>query len=77
MVTKHFMEKMMVSARESRKITKQIERVTVIKRRRGSQPVMLRQMGRAEDVFVKGIADERFDGDKMHRSQGTPYTRRG
>jgi hypothetical protein len=32
MVTKHFMEKMMVSAGESCKITKQIERVAVITR---------------------------------------------
>ncbi len=64
MVTKYFMEKMMVSARESRKITKLTDCVGLITRpaRLGADHVERHE--RAEDVFAAGIDDKRFHGDK-------------
>ena len=49
---------------KSRKITKQIERVALITRPARLAAGQVETPERAEDVFVKGIVDERFDGDK-------------
>jgi hypothetical protein len=60
MVTKYFMEKMMVSARESRKITKLIEGVGLITRPARLAADHVERHERAEDVFAAGIDDKRF-----------------
>jgi hypothetical protein len=62
MVTRHFMEKRMVSATESRKITKLIERVALITFEPGFAAGQVETQGRAD--FVTGIVDERFHGDE-------------
>jgi len=64
MVTKYFMEKMMVSARESRKITKLIECVGLITRQARLAADHVERHERAEDVFAAGIDDKGFHGDK-------------
>ena len=60
MVTKYFMEKMMVSARESRKITQLIECVVLITRQARLAADHVERHEGAEDVFAAGIDDKRF-----------------
>ena len=64
MVTKYFMEKMMVSARESRKTTKLIECVGLITRPARLAADHVERHERAEDVFAVGTDDKHFHGDK-------------
>jgi hypothetical protein len=64
MVTMHFMENRMVSARELRKITNQIERVALILRPARLAAGHVERRERAEDVFAAGIVDKSFVGDE-------------
>ena len=54
MVTKYFMEKMMESVRESRNITKLIERVALIARPARLAAGRVERCERVEDVFAAG-----------------------